>query len=248
MADFSQFTPAVKMLLEYGNKLVYESTEGKLIRAIIKRNPAFFVLCCVADKNVDASIAWKIPDLVPYDSFAELEKITEQQWQEILTHAGYNRPIKVSKEYVLAIRHMREKYDGHADKIWTESKSFAEIIVKFLEFQGVGKKIATMAANMLHRYANVGDNFLDEHFMDISPDTHVKQIFNKLGFVDNEHKNNTDIIVYMARALNPTAPYKLDYPCFYIGKNYCKKRGVPHCQDCPLGPKKANVCKSPHTR
>lgn len=230
---------AVNALLEYGKNLGQNNIqECTKVQKIIEREPALFVLCCIADKNVDADIVWSIPDNIPQNipcnSFADIEQISQKQWQEILDNVGYNRSKKVSQEYIAAIKYLRNKYDGHAERIWTESKSFAEIIVKFLEFQGVGKKIATMAANMLNRYQGVGKNFNDKHFMDISPDTHVKQIFNMLGFVDDDHKDNTDIIVYTARALNPDAPYLLDFPCFYIGKNFCKKRGTPRCGDCPV--------------
>ena len=233
MSDFSKYIPAVNALLKHGEYLDKKSKEGDIVRSVLV-NPVFFVLCCVADKNADADIVWNIPNHVPNKSFPEIEKFSREQWEKILKDAGYNRPTKVSMEYVLAIKQIRNKYDGHAEKIWTESKSFSEIIVKFLEFKGIGKKIATMAANMLSRYAGVGYNFSDKHFMDISPDTHVKQIFNMLGFVDDEHADDTNIVVYMARALNPDAPYLLDYPCYDIGKHYCKKRGQKKCADCPV--------------
>ena len=238
MTDFSQ---SVNALLEYG------ATDPEIIKEIqyerdrvicwIEREPALFVLCCVADKNIDAKIVWNIPNYISCSSFADLEKISQNQWQTILKTAGYIRCAKVADEYVDAIKHIRNVYDGHAEKIWTESKSFAEIIVKFLKFKGIGKKIATMATNMLNRYKNIGNDFTDKHFMDISPDTHVKQIFNMLGFVDDINQDNTDIIVYTARALNPDAPYLLDYPCYIIGKKFCKKRGNKLCQECPMGKK-----------
>ena len=43
-----------------------------------------------------------------------------------------------------------------------------------------------------------------------------------------------DMVIYKARALNPSAPYLLDKPCFDIGKNYCRKRGKKDCLNCPI--------------
>lgn len=226
------FQKTVNALLEYGNEILKNQDDNLVI--LTKNYPVSFVLCCLADKNINADIAWSIHKYIKDYSFAQMEKFTSKKWKDILTMVKYNRASKVSEEFVFAIKHIRNKYDGHAERIWTEAGSFSEIIARFLEFKGIGIKIATMAANLLSRYFEIGKNFVDRNFMDISPDTHVKQVFYALGFVDENCKDNKDIIIYTARALNPKQPYLLDLPCFMIGKEYCKKTGEKKCKICPV--------------
>ena len=231
----TKYKSAIEKLLKYRNELLEKDNINT--DTDIFSYPLSFVLCCIADKNVDANIAWGIHNHIKFYSFEDISKFDKNAWEKILTKTEYNRPYKLAKEYVLAIDLIKKKYNGQVEKIWTESTSYSEIIAKLLEFQGVGVKIATMATNLLKRHFDVGKNFNDECFMDISPDTHVRQVFRKLGFIDNNIDNpakEKNIIVYTARALNPKAPYLLDYPCFMIGKEFCKKKGKKKCSECPV--------------
>ena len=56
-------------------------------------------------------------------------------------------------------------------------------------------------------------------------------MFNRLGVVE---KRDRDLVIYKARALNPDYPGIVDYPCWYVGKNYCHERR-PNCGECPFG-------------
>ena len=231
-----KFKKVVDCLLKFGEETLKNSNDT-LVKDTINY-PISFVLCCLADKNVDAGIAWSIHSYIKEYSFDEMLKFDVKKWEKILLKTGYNRPYKLAEEYCNAINTIKVKYKGNVEKLWTESSSYAEIISKFLEFNGIGIKIATMATNLLKRYFGIEKNCHDEHFMDISPDTHVRNIFKKLGFIDENISDNSDKenkrIIYAARALNPNAPYALDYPCYIIGKTFCHKRGQKRCTECPI--------------
>ena len=101
-----------------------------------------------------------------------------------------------------------------------------------------------MATNILCR--QYGVPFKDKHCIDISPDTHTVRVFRRLGLIseDEQIKNKKEKdnkanlkAMYMARIINPEYPGILDYPCWKVGKEYCKARG-PKCKNeqktCPF--------------
>jgi len=45
-----------------------------------------------------------------------------------------------------AIQHIQQKYHGDARRIWRGRPSSATVVRSFLEFQGVGQKIAVIQA------------------------------------------------------------------------------------------------------
>ncbi|RMF00953.1 MAG: iron-sulfur cluster loop, partial [Alphaproteobacteria bacterium] len=96
--------------------------------------------------------------------------------------------------------------------------SSAMVVYRFLEFSGVGPKIATMAANILARSFKIP--MADYYSIDISADVHVKRVFERLGLVDADP--SVDQVIYRARSLNPEFPGLLDYPCWDIGRKWCK--------------------------
>ena len=83
-----------------------------------------------------------------------------------------------------ALRHIADKYEGSAENIWSGCPSSASLVYRFLEFKGIGPKIATMAANGLVCHFKI---LVSDHFsIDISPDRHVLRVFKRLGLVPPE--------------------------------------------------------------
>jgi endonuclease III len=126
-----------------------------------------------------------------------------------------------------AVQRIVQEYDGDAAKIWSGSPSSAEVVYRFLAFDGVGPKIGSMASNILARDFKIP--FEDYFSIDISADVHVRRVFSRLGLC----KENATVeqVIYKARALYPQFPGIMDWPCWEIGRNWCKS-GSPECDEC----------------
>jgi len=195
-----------------------------------------FVLGCIADFMIKAEGAW----LVPFEmqrrlggdlSIAALAELSEQALEGVLTtpSALSPYPTKLAHRYRLAIERIQAVYGGDASRVWSDRPSSDEVVYRFLGFEGVGLKIATMAANILARDFHIP--FSDHWAIDISVDTHVRRVLKRLGLVD--HDASDEQILLRARALNPEYPGSLDLPCWEIGKKWCHAK-KPECATCPM--------------
>lgn len=128
-----------------------------------------------------------------------------------------------------AIELIHNKYNDDASNIWKANPNSAQVVCRFLEFNGVGIKIATMTANILSRDYKV--SMTDMSAIDISPDRHVKRCMYRLGLIserkEHDFLNISEIeIVYAAKAINPSFPGLMDSAFYYMGsKGYCENNG-----------------------
>ena len=65
--------------------------------------------------------------------------------------------------------------------------------------------------------------------IDISADVHVRRVFERLGLCSADP--SVEQVIYKARAVYPKFPGMMDFPCWEIGKHWCKPR-VPECGGC----------------
>jgi endonuclease III len=101
------------------------------------------------------------------------------------------------------------------------------VVYRFLQFEGVGPKIGSMAANILAREFKMP--FADYFSIDISADVHVRRVFSRLGLCAADA--TVEQVIYKAKALHPEFPGMMDLPSWEIGRNWCKARG-PECDGC----------------
>jgi endonuclease-3 len=204
--------------------------------------PHAFVLACVMDRQIKAEKAW----MVPYElslrlggfSFALLMSVSADRLGKHFTqpYPLHRFPDKMSRYALAAIRRIGDVYDGNAARIWSDKPSSARVVSRFLAFDGVGPKIATMAANILARELKIP--FSDYYSIDISGDVHVRRVFTRLGLIPKTA--TVEEIVYQARALQPRFPGLLDFPAFQIGREWCRPTN-PECGKrymralCPAG-------------
>ena len=198
-----------------------------------EKYPHSFVIGCIADKQVDADIAW----LTPYNIYSQVEsfeiselaKIELSQLRKIMENAKPRHRFHkmLSEEILYGIRHIVEDYGGDASKIWADKPSCSLVTKRFLKFKGIGPKISSMATNILAR--NFKIQFSDYSCIDISADVHVQRVFTRLGLCNEG--SGLDEIIKTARALYPKFPGLMDLPTWEIGRNLCHPT-TPECNKC----------------
>lgn len=195
--------------------------------------PHAFVIACVMDRQIKAERAW----LIPY-AFAEklggfsMDALTRLSQAEIRDLMAKPVPLhrfvdKMSGHFWSAVQRIASDYAGDASGIWAGRPPSAAVVYRFLAFDGVGPKIASMAANILARDFKIP--FDDYYSIDISADVHVRRVFGRLGICAPDA--TIEQLVYKARALHPAFPGIMDLPSWEIGRNWCKPR-TPLCGSC----------------
>ncbi len=229
-------------LVDRGNKLFHspkqfirftKNKEADILLNDLENYPHAFVLACIMDRQIKAEKAWMIPYLIKKKlTFFSMDELIKLSLNDIYVLMSQPTPLhrfveKMAKNFYSAIHHIKNNYDGNAARIWMGSPSSAEVVYKFLEFDGVGPKIASMAANILAREFKV--SFSDYYSIDVSADVHVRRVFSRLGLCPE--KPSPEQVIYKARALYPEFPGLMDMPCWEIGRNWCKANNV-FCHDC----------------
>ncbi len=245
----------IKILIDKGNKLlnglfkridffprrnkISELSDEEINKANdllndLKRFPHAFVLACIMDRQIPAERAWIIPYKISKEingfNFKKLLGLSLSEIKEMFNRKKLHRfNDEMATNFYLGIKRIHEEYNDNASNIWKDNQRSATIVRRFLEFRGVGVKIATMAANILAREFKIP--MKDHICIDISPDVHVKRVFKRLGFISKDASN--DELIYAARELNPEYPGIFDLPCWEIGRNWCKP-SKPDCNNCYL--------------
>jgi len=141
----------------------------------------------------------------------------------------------MAENFHSAVTRIARDYGGDAAQIWSGKPPSAEVVYRFLKFDGVGPKIASMAANILARNFKV--QFSDYHSIDVSVDVQVRRVLERLCLIDKDEDPTS--IIYKVRALSPDFPGLIDGPAWEIGRYWCR----PHrllCSQCYM----ADLCPS----
>ncbi len=233
----------VKILIEKGNELLKQpynklkftgNHKADHLLSDLENFPHAFVLACIMDRQMKAERAWLIPYEISKEiggfKFSRLLQLSEEKLTEIFERKNLHRfNDTMAKNFYLGIQKIHSDYNNDASNIWKGHPRSATIVRRFLEFEGVGVKIATMAANILAREFKIP--MRDYICIDISPDVHVKRVFGRLGFISRNTSNAE--LIYCARELNPEYPGVFDLPCWEIGRKWCKPQ-KPWCENCYL--------------
>jgi len=209
--------------------------EADVLLNDITRFPHAFVLGCIMDRQMPAEKAWLIPFLISNKlggfSIERLRLLSLNETKCLMSHPQplHRFPDLMGGNFYYAVQRFVNLYDSDASNIWRNNPASAEVVCRFLEFDGVGQKIASMATNILARELKVP--FSDFYSVDISVDTHVRRVFRRLSLVSEDASN--EFIVWKARALHPEFPGLMDFPCWEIGRMWCKPKAKNrNCHDC----------------
>lgn len=207
----------------------------------ISGHPHAFVLACIMDQQINYQKAWQIPyemrQRLRTFAMARLSRLTLQEVAQKMSRPTplHRFPRRMARFFHSGIERITSQYGGDASRIWHGNPSSAEVVRRFLAFDGAGPKIATMAANILAREFKIPMS--DYYSIDISVDVHVRRVFTRLGLVDR--KASAEELIYTARAIEPSFPGLLDLPAWDIGRHWCKP-GRPLCAQCYM----RGVCPS----
>jgi len=227
----------VKMGIDYfeNSKKDIDYIKDKKAKKLItdfKNFPHAYVLACLMARRIKAERAWLIPQKIyeklnTFDIY-ELSKFKVEEYKKIFNQEKlhiYNNDM--ANIFYCGIQDIIEKYNGNASEIWKRKPSSSTVVYRFLEFKGCGIKIATMATNILARDYKI--IFSDYYSIDISPDVHVMRVMERMGYVPKNASK--EMVIYKARDLNPEFPGIIDFPCWEIGRNWCKSNN-PDCKNC----------------
>jgi endonuclease III len=204
--------------------------------------PHAYVLACGMDRQIKSERAWMIPlrirETLGTFEIDDLANVTEEEYIDIFNRNTLHRFNSVmAKTFYSAVQKIVNEYNGNASKIWSDQPSSAAVVYRFLQFDGYGVKIATMATNILARQFKVP--LSDYCSIDISPDVHIFRVLSRCGLV--EPNASIESIIYKAREINPEFPGIIDFSCWEIGRSWCKPES-PNCKDCIL----SSQCKKLH--
>jgi endonuclease III len=207
----------------------------------LERYPHAFVLACIADRQIKTEKAWIIPhrlrERIGSFSMDALARLNQEDWRDAMSspYPLHRFVTGMPRQFHSAIGRIVSEYNSEASLIWKGKPSSLEVVSRFIQFDGVGPKIANMAANLLVR--NFKIEFSDYSAIDVSVDVHVRRVFGRLGLC-REDADPHDII-FKARLLSPSFPGLMDKACFDIGREWCGGNR-PACERCYL----SDVCPS----
>lgn len=214
------------------NHFTHDADANSLINDLAE-HPHAFVLACIMDRQIKAETAWLIPyrisQMLGDFTIATLGTLSSADIQRLMTDPKplHRFAVPMSKCFWSGVQRIIKQYGGNASRIWDGRPSSAEVIYRFLEFDGVGPKIANMATNALVREFKIP--LADYYSIDVSADVHVRRVVSRLGLC--AYDATVEQVTYKAKALHPEFPGLMDFPCWEIGRNWCKARSK-NCAGC----------------
>ena len=207
--------------------------DANLLLNDLEHYPHAFVLACVMNRQIKAEKAWLVPFTIKQRlgsfEFTRLGTLPLEKFRSLFLEPEtlHRFPDVMATNFYLALQRIARQYNGDAATIWAARPGSATIVRRFLEFDGVGPKIATMAANVLVRDFKIPVR--DKISIDVSPDVQVRRVFGRLGLIAESASNEE--LIYRARELNPAYPGVVDLSVWEIGREWCRPK-MPKCAQC----------------
>ena len=128
-----------------------------------------------------------------------------------------------------AAERLIREYDGDAARIWSPGSHVLEVGERLSAFDGIGRKKAVMAVEILTRHFGV--DLAGRECGQVAYDVQVRRVFLRSGLVSRDTR---DAMEAAAAAACPQAPGTLDLPAWLIGREFCRPK-APLCDRCRLG-------------
>jgi len=214
----------------------------------IEEYPHVFVLGCIADRGMLSQKSW----LAAYQwcrtvarenklTFGNIRESVQRPGPRISVRGRY--PPTMTGHFYEAVKRMDTCYEGDAGQIWQHNPVAATVVRRFLEFGGIGPKIANMATHILLRDFKV--RLRDKHMIDMPVDSNVIRVFERLGLIPEHSRENKrkELIICTARELCPGYPAVFDTGAWEIGSKWCGKRKR---HPCPASCNMIDLCPGAH--
>ncbi len=211
-----------------------DNSEANNLMNDLENYPHAFVIACCLDRQIKSERAWMIPYKIKkawgsFDMNTLASKSLDDYKQVFKEKSLHRFNDTMAENCYKAVQRIHNNYHDDASKIWANKPSSASVVYHFLEFEGVGIKIATMATNLLTRIFKI--KYSDYYSIDVSPDVHVKRVMKRTGLVEKDA--SIDKIIYKAREIYPDYPGIIDSAMWEISRKWCNaKKRV--CEECPL--------------
>ena len=128
-----------------------------------------------------------------------------------------------------AAQRLIAEYQGDAANIWPPGSHVLEVTERLSAFDGIGRKKAVMAVEILTRHFGV--ELEGRECGQVAYDVQVRRVFLRSGLVKTDTR---EAIEAAALAACPEAPGTLDLPAWLVGRETCRPK-VPLCDECRLG-------------
>lgn len=202
--------------------------------ALVKSSPEAFLIGVLFTQGVPAERAWAGPWLLRERlGHLDLERLALER--EAVDEAFCTRPALHRFKHTIAgwvsdaAQRLLACYGGDASRIWAPGSSVAEVGERLSAFQGIGRKKAAMAVEILTRHFGVALTGAQDGT--VAYDVHVRRVFLRSGLVGSDTPKE---VAAAARAACPEAPGTIDLPAWLVGRQWCRP-SEPRCDECRLG-------------
>jgi uncharacterized HhH-GPD family protein len=234
--------PVAAVLLSFGEELARSGaaqvggafTDRPEADALVKSSPVAFLIGVLFTQGVSAERAWAGPWLLRERlGHLDLERLALERTG--VDEAVCRRPALHRFKHTVAgwisdmAARLLECYGGDPARIWAAGVTVAEVSERLAQFQGIGRKKAAMAVEILKRHFGVEMAGAEDGT--VAYDVHVRRVFLRSGLVVED---TPEAVAAAARDACPASPGMLDLPAWLVGRQWCRPK-APRCDECRLG-------------
>ncbi len=231
----------VKLLLRFGRELEKQGaaqfgasfTGDPEADALLTRSANAFLLGVLFTQGIPAERAWSAP-LRLQERLGTLSPRFLADNPDAVRRAVQQPPMlhrfkeTLPRWIVSAGDRLERLYDGDASRIWSPGSHVLEVTERLAAFDGIGRKKAVMAVEILVRHFGVALSGRD--CGQVAYDVHVRRVFLRSGLVDEDSR---EAIEAAAARWCPNSPGTLDLPAWLVGRQWCRPQR-PLCDVCLL--------------
>lgn len=228
-------------LVAYGRELEAEGaaqvggsfTGHEAADELLTHDPNAFLLGILFTQGVPAERAWygpyallqRLGTLEPGELCAAPERVRAAVQAPPMLHRFKET---LPRWIVAASCRLVNEYGGDASRIWAAGRSVLDVTEELTRFEGIGRKKAVMAVEILTRHFGV--ELKGREHGQVAFDVHVRRVFLRSGLADED---SLDAIEAAASEACPDAPGTLDLAAWLIGRQTCRPK-APLCEECRL--------------
>ncbi|MDZ4177790.1 MAG: hypothetical protein U1E29_00945 [Coriobacteriia bacterium] len=201
--------------------------------ALIQADPNAFLIGVLFTQGIPAERAWAGPYRLR-ERLGHLDAGRLAREPEAVVAAFSRSPMlhrfknTLPKWVSSAGERIEREWGGDASAIWEPGTHVLEVTERLSAFDGIGRKKAVMAVEILVRHFGV--ELIGRECGQVAYDVQVRRVFLRAGLVD---RDSVEEIEAAAAKACPKAPGTLDLAAWLIGRETCRPKR-PACDACRL--------------